>query len=232
MKERPIIFSGEMVQAILEGRKTQTRRVIKPGKYWWGGFQCKWYGIHPGGGWHGVGSSYEADIPEYAKEPCGDKGFPCPYGQIGDRLWVRERWWMDEDEQPVIFYTATDKWSDIPMKSSIFMPRWASRITLEIINIRVERVQDISSTAAKAEGIQALQLQDENDPSAWWESAPGVNQARTAVWSFQKLWDSINTKRGYSWEPNPWVWVIEFKRIDENQGVARYAPTKPTGGAS
>lgn len=141
MKERPILFSGEMVRAILEGRKTQTRRVIKPqpdsarnSVFVKSGFETK----------HG----YE---------------IKCPYGQPGDRLWVRETWGLwdtdpkDGPERAKIFYRATDenrrdlryqRW-----RPSIHMPRWASRINLEITNIRIERVQDITEEDAKAEGL-------------------------------------------------------------------------------
>lgn len=100
-------------------------------------------------------------------------------------------------------------------RPSIHMPRWASRITLEIVSVKVERVQDISEADAIAEGIQVLPLQSESDPSAWYQSAPGVHQERTAKASFCALWDSINLDCGYGWEKNPWVWAIEFKRLTE-----------------
>lgn len=188
MKERPILFSGEMVRAILDGRKTQTRRVIKP------------------------------QPPESVSE--GYTTYFCPYGIPGDRLWVRETFAPRLDVDPITelararhyaMYKADggdphdpmhwhpyDKW--IP---SIFMPRWASRITLEITNVRVERVQDISVSECRAEGIPQASFSSQTDRDAQVHG------------EFMQLWDSINAKRGYSWESNPWVWVIEFKRYGE-----------------
>jgi hypothetical protein len=189
MKERPILFSGEMVRAILDGRKTMTRRVAKDFPVW-------------------------ANTENYNAELL--KG--CPYGVSRDRLWVRETWAFNMfDIQLVdafeIKYLADshikrfpcggrltfDKYCD-PKKlyrnrPSIFMPRWASRITIEIIDIRVEKLQDISEEDAKAEGV-----------------TPPYPTASHKV-EFQNLWNTINAKRGYSWDTNPWVWVIEFKVI-------------------
>jgi hypothetical protein len=251
MKERPILFSGEMVRAILEGRKTQTRRVIKPRKPWL--TQSKWYGVHPGGGWHGVGFSWiTEEIPEEAKQPCGKEGFPCPYGQPGDRLWVRETWKLssymegepleyqfkadgatfEEDTNLSENYPWYEDWwericgeadkylnkinhpieedgnfhwhqgqSPLPWKPSIFMPRWASRITLEIVKVRVERVQEISDEDISAEGMEAI--------------GPFVSiHSQIKRSNFIDRWNSINAKRGFSWGSNPWVWVIEFKKVE------------------
>jgi hypothetical protein len=175
MKERPIIFSGEMVRAILEGRKTQTRRVIKP---------------QPS-------NIRKSPFSKSGLEDIHGWEIKLKYGQPGDRLWVRERWWMDEDDQPAIFYASTDKWSDIPMKSPIFMPRWASRITLEIVSVRVEKLQNISDDDAIQEGV------DRKITSIF-----GYATER-----YRKLWNYLNAKRGYSWASNPWVWVIEFKEM-------------------
>ena len=181
MKERPIIFSGEMVRAILDGRKTQTRRVIKPQPDHIHTFQK---GIL---------------LPQI-----GDKEIRCPYGQPGDRLWVRETW---AKNNPVldakVCYRADLMSPDLgkPWKPSIYMPRWASRITLEIVNVRVERVQEITEADVIAEGIGAFTL------------ARGVlsDAPPDPRWKFIELWNSINANRGYGWEINPWVWVIEFK---------------------
>ena len=182
MKERPIIFNTEMVRAILDGRKTQTRRVVK----------------------------YKA----YTRE--GDPVYPheCPYGEIGDRLWVRETWaYTDgggalvmggiiETVEPQIVYKANGyKYSEsLKWKPSIHMPRWASRITLEITDVRVERARDISYGDLCKEGFKTYGLSEKS------EMLPA------SIW-FQELWDSLNAKRGYSWKSNPWVWVIEFKPI-------------------
>ena len=179
MKERPILFSSEMVRAILDGRKTQTRRIIKP-------------------------------QPDYVdnihKTPnTGGKVIKCPFGQPGERLWVRETWADNIRGCPNgITYRADhcDPKGDGPAnpikwRASIFMPRWASRITLEITNIRVQRLHDILSADAEAEGV------------LWKE------KYMNPVHAFVVLWDSINAKRGFEWDENPWVWVIEFKKLED-----------------
>lgn len=174
--ERPIIFSGEMVRAILEDRKTQTRRVIKPQPN-------LLYGLYSD-----------------RNEPvCNFKLSPFVQGM---RLWVRESWWIDEDDdQPIIFYAATDQRSDIPLKPPIFMPRWASRITLEIVNVRVERIHDISNDDVVAEGI----------PEYTFARGCISDNPPDLRWKFIELWDSINAKRGYGWDTNCFVWVLTFK---------------------
>jgi len=175
MKERPIIFSGEMVRAILDGKKTQTRRVIK---------------LLP-----------KSNEKIYTK--C------CPYGKPGDRLWVRETFQADEIAMKYkikekIFYKATMPNGLQHLRSSIYMPRWASRIDLEIAGIRIERIQDITPADALVEGIK------------YERHGKGLGDACDEIrilQAFQKLWDSINAKRGYGWDRNPWVWIIEFKVI-------------------
>lgn len=203
MKERPIVFSTEMVRTILEGRKTQTRRLLKPqpGQIRWAAVVVNGYG-----GW----------VDEHGR-PC-----PCPYGRPGDRLWVRERHTFadtnGEDRVTVHYSDETEATVEVSMdaaekvawwiedrevdgdgnnwRSPIHMPRWASRITLEIINVRAERLQEISLADALAEGIQ-------------WQ--PGQRSA--PVLDYAALWDSINSKRGWGWEKNPWVWVLAFTRV-------------------
>lgn len=191
MNERPILFSGEMVMAILECRKTQTRRVIKP---------------QPG--------ILMENVLKYNRQE-----WPCPYGLPGDRLWVRETWQpnpeagMDYPEVSIpsesVCYAAElsseDYQEDKPWKSGRFMPRWASRIALEIVKIRVERVQDISEVDAAFEGCAAFHIVFGNGPSH-----------RD---TFMELWNSINAKRGYGWAVNPWVWVIEFKHWTVSPGT-------------
>lgn len=211
MTELPILFSGSMVRAILDGKKTQTRRVIT--------------------------SAYRPNkkpklLPELLLRM--GIGKACPYGVVGDRLWVREticnhnRYGMPLGIHPQIQGTkkyperawsyAADK-IDIDSitrcRPSIFMPRWASRLTLEITDVRVQRVSDISKEDAIAEGIQVFPLQSQNDESAWYQSEPGVNQARTAQQSFRLLWDSINFKRHFGWDKNPWVWAVSFKIVPQ-----------------
>jgi len=219
--ERPILFSAPMVRAILEGRKTQTRRI------------CKWPITS-----NGLGYSREVGdilcqndfLPPSAmlmRVTRGHQSYTvsnheqweteCPYGKPGDKLWVRETWACADDFEDMpkhceYFYRAAgevrgvDRW-----RPSIFMPRDVSRIMLEITDVRVQRLQDISEEDARAEGIRVLPLQDENDPSAWWESAPGENQGRSARASFAKLWDSINGSG--AWDANPFCWAISFRRV-------------------
>ena len=213
MKEHPILFSTDMVKAILEGRKTMTRRVIKP--------QPTDAGLEFATACEGEFSAWQDDglnLDEHSEDggPCQRL---CPYGQVGDRLWVRETYKLHtydghpDDIQEMLVYKAggLSKWFKLneinpepkfeftKWTHSIHMPRWASRINLEITEIRVERVKEISLSDAISEGVARL------DPN--WHT--------TAVIDFCNLWDSINAKRGYSWESNPWVWVISFKRTDE-----------------
>lgn len=208
MKERPILFNGNMIRAILDGRKTQTRRVIKPqpelGKPW------NWWTVDP----------VKMDIPIAM----------CPYGIPGDRLWVRETWteisWTPHKpaEMPpstqVIYratpdtgWTTDTTWENAwHWRPSIHMPRWASRITLEVTGVGVERVQAITDEDARAEGA----VDDEWDE--WYDDVrnyaiPGARIERPRD-VFHTLWDSINAKSGYGWNDNPWVFVISFRRID------------------
>lgn len=201
MKERPILFNSEMVQAILSGRKTQTRRIIKLD--------------HERGFQNPVvrGRAGEVSSVEF-----GLSHMLCPLGQPGDQLWVRETWQgplVDYDEAYSMFkdpkpyqkvencvYRAdggpcpefTDADDDLRQgwRPSIHMPRWASRINLLITGIRVERLQDISNEDIRAEGAAQF----------------GCTHHRL---KFQSLWESIYGDD--SWQANPWVWVIEFKRV-------------------
>jgi hypothetical protein len=185
MKERPIIFSNEMVQAILDGRKTQTRRVIKTTK------KTEWLMAY---NW----------TDEYIKNPDNYLVDDCPYGAPGDVLWVRETW-ADPCGAQIPAYKADNAtaWENIKWRSPIHMPRWASRITLEITNVRVERVQEISFYELQQEGMQG--------------------EHTKAVKEYIRLWDSLNEKRGYPWSDNPWVWVIEFERLPQSphEGLAQ-----------
>lgn len=200
MKERPILFSAPMVRALLAGTKTQTRRAAKLTA----GAHVK----EPGGHrrWH------PAD-PEAT--------LACPYGQPGDLLWVRETWHdASSSLHSCALYRADgidlhwDKWTP-----SIHMPRWASRITLEITRVRIERLQGISEADAKAEGIERA-----TDFPGWYRhplrgDSPGLADAGKAGkcptafprLAFQALWESINGPA--SWDANPWVWAIEFRRL-------------------
>ncbi len=198
-KERPILFSGEMVRAILEGRKTQTRRVCKPE--------------------HFNGSEMPSD---HAMENAIRFGAKCPYGQVGDRLWVKETFGLHDNRQPTIVYYRADNElkyeSDGPWTPSIFMRREYSRITLEIVSVRVERLNEISEADAAAEGVErnASVIDGSWSPEDGYIKYPIDENledfpAWTAVESYQTLWESINGAG--SWAANPWVWVIEFKRV-------------------
>lgn len=206
MKERPILFSAPMVRAILDGRKNQTRRVVK---------------FAPSSG--------------YIKEPGGHRRWhrddaeavvACPYGQPGDRLWVRENYlisaWMktyanikylaDSHEKTFVREYLQGKISE-PVKvntirPSIFMPRWASRIIIEITRIRIERLQDISEYDAYSEGV-SYTGPFPNAVLSGFLPRP-ENLARI---EFENLWKSINDVE--SWHANPLVWVVEFKRVDK-----------------
>jgi len=205
MKERPILFSAPMVRAILDSTKTQTRRVLRPQPPGSTTDVMTWH--HPDD--ERKGAHFWSWGPDPANpgrdyiQP--DWAVPCPYGEPGDRLWVRETFspvpmvWTEGgvDHRSDFAYLATGdiigchKW-----RPSIHMPRSASRITLEITGVRVERLQDISEADALAEGVSAI-----------------MDEMRRATprCDFQALWQSINGPD--SWAANPWVWVIEFKRI-------------------
>lgn len=201
-KERPILMSGPMVRAILDGAKTQTRRVIKP---------------HPQPGSHlsgGVGLSNADgkawaiwDTDELLKVP--GNAAVCPYGRVGDRLWVRETFTYYSTgyyERPDmgVFYGADGmgKRSDPGRwRNPIHMPRAMSRITLEICDIRAERVQDISEADIHAEGVLPFDC---------------IYSQPLAKRLFQELWNSINgDKPGSAWADNPWVWGIVFRRVEQ-----------------
>lgn len=201
MKERPIIFTAESVRAVLNERKTQTRRVIPNDANTWARI-C-----------------YATDDPRFTDKALAEGH--RKYGGVGDRLWVREAlrevnvgWRYVADNKPVLVSKADESaaisWvhhKETDWCSSIHMPRWASRIMLEITNVRVERVQDISEADAIAEGVR--EMTEYNMPHNPY--APGIcDDPRNA---FCLLWNSINAKRGYGWDSNPWVWVIDFKRI-------------------
>lgn len=253
MKERPIIFNGAMVYAILSGQKTQTRRPVKPQPASRDGIlpidafafmphkeypdlwviQSKKMGVEQ---YRKSCPGADADAVEYWRAR-------CPFGDVGDRLWVREThhvpggYLSKNDVQEISEGISTPETfgvlyrADMPKMypcdggwaPSIHMPRWASRITLEIVGIRVERVQNISGVDAMAEGLKTISkdggktykhgIPDQDgwpgsDDNGWewqeWETDP--------VKFYYKLWDSIYADK-HPWKDNPWVWVIEFKRV-------------------
>ncbi|MDD1010935.1 hypothetical protein M5G27_26025 [Pseudomonas shahriarae] len=240
-KERPILFSAPMVRAILDGRKNVTRRPVKGGQIpvedpsVAAGERHRWMAIAQRDPRYGFGV-FGATEAECAKEL--EEFAPCPYGRPGDRLWVRETWYCDHDEvmrgpylkpddldigeareDGTLVYAAdglTPYEADQPVwKPSIHMPRWACRILLEITDVRVERLQDISEGQAVDEG---LVWEGVKDGQTYWNHAdhrypPGTHQqfsvsGTDAVSAFRNLWKST----GGDWDSNPWVWVVEFKR--------------------
>jgi hypothetical protein len=210
--DRPIIFSGSMIRAILDGRKIQTRRTIKHDQQFWehGGYRpCL---MEDGVKW----TFLDRETGLYAKYA---PQFKCPYGAPGDRLWVRETWGPCDGG---FCYAADEgvRWRDVKpddgrWHSSIHMPREFSRITLEIVAVRVERVSDISEDDAIAEGVEEIRplpsIRGATKGRGWRDYGIGVgfHQARQ---SFHSLWNTINKARGFGWDQNPWVWVITFKR--------------------
>ncbi|HAS0926936.1 TPA: hypothetical protein ACPZVC_004488 [Enterobacter hormaechei subsp. xiangfangensis] len=207
MTERGMIFNSEMVRAILDGRKTQTRRIIK---------DCT-VGRDPISKFIQIGKRfigcYPEDVPELIRE-C------CPYGVPGDRIWVRETWAEAGASAPDLklyranypahvptHYENVPPAEDVRWTPSIHMPRWASRITLEITGVRVEQLKSISEEEARSEGVARLR------EGFWKHYQPGWTQHQlSARGSFATLWDSIYGSG--EWDRNPWVWVIEFKRIE------------------
>ena len=209
MSEMPILFNAEMVRAILDGTKNQTRRPVK---------------LAASGRVKAVGSpkNWHTDDPAAVAA--------CPFGRPGDMLWVRETWAVlheNADDLPdsVILeeceqgmpWTALRHRASFPdlatyedmfrrWRPSIHMPRWASRITLRVTDVRVQRVQDISEEDAVAEGVR---WHDGEMIYAW----KGISSAPSARAYFAEIWDSINEPRGFGWDANPWVWAVSFERV-------------------
>jgi hypothetical protein len=253
VRERPILFSGEMVRAILDGRKTQTRRVMQNQPFsntirfdrLTGNLDCYNDYLPPSATLLDVGRGANRYTTSLEEEG-GSFAHLCPYGAPGDRLWVRETWtadfggtfsdmpgaWWHEvppslrtEKSAAMLYYAADAsvyhapsrcepdqswdtrvsgWEPTELdlegrrwRPSIHMPRWASRLTLEITDVRVQRVQEISNSDALAEGCLPLQMDHGN-----------------AIPCFEGLWDSLNAKRpGCRWADSPWVWAITFRRV-------------------
>ncbi|CAM6995272.1 hypothetical protein ACT3RZ_002115 [Enterobacter hormaechei] len=221
--ERGMIFNGEMVRAILDGRKTQTRRIIK---------DCT-VGRDPISKFIQIGKKfigcYPEDVPELIRE-C------CTYGVPGDRIWVRETFqgplfdfeqmeaYQEDsskfkkpefcvykaDGKPAPEFFDADDNLHCGWRPSIHMPRWASRITLEITGVRVEQLKSISEEEARSEGVARLR------EGFWKHYQPGWTQHQlSARGSFATLWDSIYGSG--EWDRNPWVWVVEFNRIEGDE---------------
>lgn len=227
-KERPILFSGAMVRAILEGRKTQTRRVLdRMTGFKVNGFEAS---TTPGYAYH-----FRCQRGLWQDMRYSEVMERCPYGTVGDRLWVRETVYIDDYrllnvapskwptdvEQDAIYYRADGECCEqIPecmcategkpnWTPSIHMPRWVSRITLEITGVRVERLNEISEADAIAEGVESQLSGSDIVFRNYKKGQQGWTQV--ARCSFEWLWESINGPG--SWAANPWVWVVEFKTI-------------------
>lgn len=214
METKPILFNSEMVNALLQGRKTQTRRIIKP-------------------------------QPEFGGAVARSFFTKCKLGQVGDLLYVRESCRAKELENGLdgVEFSAdngficisnnekaSDDWGEMYHYSgkkgaivpSIHMKRWASRITLKITDVRVERVQDISEEDAASEGIEVFNEDGNLWYSSWmdgeksWFSDQWKWHCNDPVQAFKELWDSINFKSGFGWAKNPYVWVITFSVIHKN----------------
>lgn len=209
MKERAMLFNAPMVRALRNGSKTQTRRI----------FTAKNGGVWPN----------KNDFPGMNQILRS-----CPYGQPGDRLWVRETWRTDamlDDNAPSTFNGWPVKYEadgcmlqhgafygrvDGKTRASIHMPRWASRILLEIVSVRVERLADISEADAIAEGVEPLNFPFAGIQPHWrnYQALVGGNwewSEDSPIKSFQTLWQQLEGP--CIWLTNPWVWVIEFKRV-------------------
>jgi len=224
MKARPILFNSEMVRAILDGKKTQTRRVIKPQPQPRENQPERLDFLNRSG--EVVAAMWEPWKLGHSRAGYLHLQDRCPHGQSGDRLWVREKhslWKLssvpatNDDATYCCFPDGSQKFrsgkyhncdfavndqawpSFIKWRPSIFMPRWASRITLEVLKVRVERVQN----------IQGYDVADELGTGGGLADDYAEDYER-----FIALWDSINAKRGFGWSGNPWVWVIEFRLLE------------------
>ena len=198
VREHPILMSGPMVRATMNGLETETRRVVKPQPH----SMCS----------H---ASYLKEIDRWVFGDNTGRTFKCPYGKPGDRLWVRETFFFRPDPY-LALYRAFDIDNRLPAlspdiegfrwKPSIHMPRTAARLFLDVQEIRIEPLQDITDEGIQAEGIvfdkklKAPRIDDNIYPSL------------RAAWI--DLWDSINAKRGYPWSSNPWVWVVKYEVVE------------------
>lgn len=264
VRERPVLFSGPMVKALIDGRKTQTRRMVKPQP------EPDFRTVKQDGGGHWIWWSGpdRPGLGEFTRRayPNGE-GVRCPYGRAGERLWVKEtfarRLDVDPKEEPekARHYalcradgTGLDEphWHSYPHRwtPAIHMPRWASRLTLEITEVRVQRLGEISEEDAVAEGIRVRPGDDLSHGKVGYQGCyPGlyhmaagdglcccsaVKPPRTDVrygtrlspplCAFREIWDSINARRDYSWESNPWVWCIAFRVLPPSEGGSSHAP--------
>lgn len=206
---RPINLSAWEVRAIIEGRKTHTRRMVN--------YLPRLGKVTCIGGSETTGYDFcLRDKRDMWNEFREDELLKlCPFGQPGDALWLRETYGEvrfcgihdgDLHESVLVYKADNPERKPLAWRPSTQMPRWASRIDLRIKSVRIERLQEISEADAMAEGARPLPLQSADDPSAWWEIDFGQHQCRTPRGVIRSLWQS-------SWDANPWVWVIEHERI-------------------
>lgn len=215
MRSHPILFSGEMIRAILEGRKTQTRRIISPQPEFLQVYDFKGKRLYDGESRRWCWNGHVGDV----MEDISTSLVPHSRIKVGDHLWVKETFAYFEPAPGLVcgasfgvsleftLYRAdleSDEAEAIEWRPSIHMPQWASRITLEVTSVRAERLQDISWLDAIAEGIK--------DPKV---AALRIDDEVGTVQKFRKLWDSIYSKK-HPWDSNPWVWVYEFKVLEVN----------------
>lgn len=219
MSDKPIIFSAPMIDALLRGKKSQTRRIFKGIEKLDSG---NWHIFGNGGGAFHVDEEY---VPRFAPDY-------APH-VVGDRLWVREKYAivpstayrMSEGVQQTVnpadkdmaaVYAAGWERSKPSWKSPMFMPRWASRITLIITDVRVQRLQEISEDDAVAEGVKRGSSCLNGD--GWFAQLPArrMGAHETAAGAYRELWDDINAKRGFDWDSNPWVVAYSFGVVEAN----------------
>lgn len=199
MKSTPLLFTAPMVRALLDGRKTQTRRIVKPQfeiLEYPGGSGAKSVNYRGNSWWFNSQTSHPSHISK-----------ACPYGTIGDQIWVRETFLLRNQGQTVVYRADMDSVDAAGFgamyggwKPSIHMPRWASRISRTLTNVRVERVQDISEEDAEAEGV------------GFFREHPDFDETLTARELFKVLWE--HTYGPDAWA-QPWVWVLEFRRLEK-----------------
>ena len=202
---KPILFSTPMVQAILKGRKTMTRRVMKP---------------------QPVGEIKNRDYYEFygtktARIFTDTQGLCAKYA-LDDILWVRETWYQHYDGS--FAYRASSELETKGWRPSIFMPREACRIFLRVTDVRAERLQDITPEDVQREGLEA-ELPSEEAKARYPEGSDemiGVHNwcKEYSQFIFRNLWNSINSKRGFGWDANPWVWVISFERCEKPEATS------------
>lgn len=221
----PIIFSASMIRAIQEGRKSQTRRVIRPQPP---GDETVRELSGSGYGWMALGSASRywqptGPVSDVRKLMGREPRLRSPYGQPGDTLWVRETWatrycTLEEDgiQGDVPFYRADyeDDPSEVHWRPSIHMPRWAARLFLGLNDIRVEPVQAITPEDCLAEGVLVDCPSCTGKCWHWDQQNLSRGLREKARRDFRSLWNSINAKRGYGWDANPWVWVLTFALRD------------------